>query len=339
MALSSGHILEISRGETFLSGKTADVHISGTDIIHIPVPSYRIPKVKSSAGYCAGNGTDLIDLFIGQEGTLSVILEAEIGLPEKPAGIFSAFIFFDNEPDSWAFTKDARRAGPGVLSIEYFGENALYLVKQKYPNIPARKKAAIFLEEEIPVTGIGDIPDRWMGIMARHGASADDAWVAASERDADMFTQLRYAIPESINDILRREGMQKLATDIAVPEEHFMDMMYFYDSVLKKNGLRNVIFGHVGENHVHVNVLPRSESERHLARAVVMEFVKKAVSLDGTVSAEHGIGKLKHEYLAQMYGRQGILEMVRIKKALDPKWLLGQGNIFPIELSGIAGPL
>ena len=63
-----------------------------------------------------------------------------------------------------------------------------------------------------------------------------------------------------------------------------------------------------------------------------MQFVKKGISLGGTCSAEHGIGKIKHPYLREMYGEKGISEMVRIKKAFDPACILNQGNIFKKEL-------
>ena len=332
MALPSGKIFEISRGEIMLSGSNPVFRLSDGTVISIPIPSYKMPAVKNAAGYFAGHGTDLLDLFIGQEGTLSVILEAEMGLVKKPAEIFSAFVFFKSDQVSWNFSRDARKAGTGVLSIEYFGANALDLVRAKNPNVPSGMKAAIFLEEEVPGEGIGDIPDKWLKLLSKHNASIDDTWVAMNERDADSFTQLRYAIPEAINDILHREGIQKLATDIAVPEERFLEMMMFYKAGLEKHGLRNVVFGHIGENHVHVNILPRSEKETLIAKQLALEFVRKAVAMGGTVSAEHGIGKLKHGYLEEMYGRSGVLEMARIKRAIDPKWLLGQGNIFPKEV-------
>ena len=96
--------------------------------------------------------------------------------------------------------------------------------------------------------------------------------------------------------------------------------------------MRDVIFGHIGENHVHANALPASESELERAKSICLKFVKKGVSLGGTVSAEHGIGKIKHMYLKEMYGDKGISEMVKVKKVFDPECILGLDNIFPKEL-------
>ena len=93
-----------------------------------------------------------------------------------------------------------------------------------------------------------------------------------------------------------------------------------------------VIFGHVGENHLHVNMLPKTQEEFTKSRTIYMDFVRKAVGLEGTVSAEHGIGKLKHAYLEVMYGRKNIEQMAALKKSLDPACILGLDNIFPKEL-------
>jgi len=96
--------------------------------------------------------------------------------------------------------------------------------------------------------------------------------------------------------------------------------------------LFHIKFGHIGENHLHVNLLPKSEEEKVVAKDLIMKFVKKAISLGGTISAEHGVGKIKHAYLREMYGEAGIREMIRIKKTFDPNGILGRNNIFPQEL-------
>ena len=121
--------------------------IPGGRVIDIPMPAYKMPNVKNSAGYYAKPGMDLVDLFIGQEGTLSVITEIEIGLVNKPDGILSMFVFFDREPDAWLFAKDARIV-KGILSIEYFDSNALKLLYVKFTNVPRDKRCAIFFEQE-----------------------------------------------------------------------------------------------------------------------------------------------------------------------------------------------
>ncbi|MFA5145975.1 MAG: FAD-binding oxidoreductase [Candidatus Omnitrophota bacterium] len=342
MVMADGSMLELRRGEKFLSGKMPGMMTASGALLRLPFPSYRMPDVKNSAGYYARDGMDLIDLFIGQEGTLSVITEAEMGLAEKPRGIFGCFVFFTAPRDAWGFASELktmsqrRMAGRktetlDVLSVEYFDTNAVGMLRSGNKNVPGKARAAIFFEEELP----GGRDDARFGIVerliSRHRSSLDDTWVAMNEKELDDFTAFRYAIPETINDIVRRSGFRKLSTDIAVPDKGSYEMMRFYTDLLRDTRIEHVIFGHIGENHVHVNLLPRSEDEARRSQELCLKFVRKGVALGGTVSAEHGIGKTRHRYLEEMYGKEGVREMARLKKALDPDGILSPGNIFAAE--------
>lgn len=330
MVLAGGEVLDIRRGERFLKKGDSAVKLSGGGEIVIPVPGYRMPNVKNSAGYFAKDGMDLIDLFIGQEGTLSVVTEAEIGLVKKPFGIFSAFVFFKKEEDAWNFAESSRSLG--ALSIEYFDNNALKLLSEKAPNVPPDAACAIFFEDEVSGGDDDRVMKKWVELISEYGISPDEAWGAAGENDVERFNEFRRSIPEAVNDIVRKSGFRKLSTDIAVPREKFSEMAGYYKNAFKEREVRHVIFGHIGECHLHVNLLPESEAQMAVAGQLALSFVKKGVSLGGTVSAEHGIGKTKHRYLEMMYGRQGVLEMAGIKKAIDPHWILGLDNIFPRDI-------
>ena len=251
-----------------------------------------------------------------------------------PYKIFSSFVFFKDALDAWSFAADARRSS--ALSIEYFDVNALRLLRAVNGNVPGDAQGAIFFEQELTERGEESIIDGWLKTIAKHNASLDDTWAAMTADEAEKFNQFRYSIPESINDIVRRTGMRRLSTDIAVPENRLLEMMNFYVDALSACGIEHVIFGHIGECHLHVNLLPGNETEHKRSKDICLAFIKKGVSLGGTVSAEHGIGKTRREYLEQMYGRQGILEMARIKRRLDPNWILGLDNIFPKEILSAA---
>lgn len=333
MVLATGEIFKLRRGEVMLSGRNISLSLPGGRLIEVALPSYNMPDVKNAAGYFVKDNMDLIDLFIGQEGTLSVITEAELGLELKPPEIRSCFAFFKDEENSWAFAEDLkRRKDWKLLSVEYFSENALNLLRGKNPNVPAAARGAIFFEEEGELGKRYSAADRWLKLIEARGGSVDDTWVAMNEKEAENFTSFRYAIPEAVNEIVKASGFRKFSTDIAVPGDGFPEMMRFYRDTFRGDRMRNVIFGHIGENHVHANALPASESELKRAKEICLNFIKKGVSLGGTVSAEHGIGKIKHEYLKEMYGDKGISEMVMIKKAFDPECILGLDNIFPKEL-------
>lgn len=337
MVLPGGDIFEVRRGSNRITKESSKLVLQSGREINIPFPGYRMPSTKNAAGYYFADGMDLIDLFIGQEGTLSVIVELGLDLVKKPDRIFSCFVFFKKEEDSWAFAEELRKgsaADPakGALSVEYFNSDALKFLREKSANVPYSANAAIFFEVE---TGEGQeaaVADRWLGAMTRNNASLDDTWVAMTEKDAREFTGLRYVIPESVNEIVKRSGYQKLSTDIAVPDDKFHEMMKFYKEIFSRGRIESVIFGHIGECHVHTNLLPKSEKELELAKDMVLALIEKGISLGGTVSAEHGVGKTKHRYLEMMYGLDGVLDMAKVKKAFDPNCILNLDNIFPRDM-------
>ena len=135
-----------------------------------------------------------------------------------------------------------------------------------------------------------------------------------------------------MNEWFSRYNQRKVSTDMAVPDEAFAGLFRLYKDTLKSSGLRYTIFGHIGDNHVHVNILPRNDEEGAHARKLYVEFLEYAASVGGTLSAEHGIGKLKRDYLRLFYNDAQLREMAALKKAFDPNGILGRGNIFSEEL-------
>ena len=123
-------------------------------------------------------------------------------------------------------------------------------------------------------------------------------------------------------------GLTKLGTDLAVPDESLAPVLSMYHADLGAAGLEHVIFGHIGNNHLHVNILPRDMADYERGKSIYAEWARRAVEMGGSVSAEHGIGKLKTVFLASQYGAQGIAEMAAVRRAFDPDGLLNPGNLF-----------
>lgn len=330
VVLSTGDVIDLERGRMFIKNRldfSLPLKNSG---IEIKIPSYSMPGIKNAAGYYVKDNMDLIDLFIGQEGTLGLILEADVMLGKKPESILSFFSFFASEKDALGFVREARLKN--ALSLEYMDSNSLNLLHSKHSNIPSDSIAMVYFEQDSKKDEESCLVESWIGLLEKHNAIMDKTYFADSERERGKLVEFRHALPEMINEIVKRNKLPKVGTDIAVPENRFSEMFEFYKEKLTSSGIDFVIFGHIGESHMHVNMLPRSEEEFKKSRSVYMDFVKKAVSLGGTISAEHGVGKLKHAYLEAMYGKKNIQEMAMLKKSLDPACILGMDNIFPKEL-------
>ena len=144
--LSDGESLDITRGRFFADagGRIILPLKSGDKAVQLP--RYVLPDIKNAAGYYNYPGMDLIDLFIGNEGTLGVISEIEIALKPLTGNIMGGMAFFLQEDAAWNFASDIRTAslhnrirklkGINALSLEYFDRHALSLLKEDYPHIP-----------------------------------------------------------------------------------------------------------------------------------------------------------------------------------------------------------
>ena len=155
----------------------------------------------------------------------------------------------------------------------------------------------------------------------------DDSWFAHDEKDVHAFHEFRHQIPILVNEKNAKDNREKIGTDMAVSDNYFDEMMRYYEKMLSDTGLPYVIFGHIGDNHLHINLLP-DPSQKNIALALYDEIAKKIFSWNGTVSAEHGIGKKKKKYLFQMVGKSNMEDLKKIKNTLDPQNRLGAGNIF-----------
>jgi FAD/FMN-containing dehydrogenase len=284
------------------------------DPVDFPVPSIPLPRTtKNTAGYLLDPGMEWIDLIAGSEGTLGLVLDAEVQLLPKPAGLLSGVVFFSGDSDALDAV-DQWRSLPRLNMIEYFDERSLKMMRARHPEIPERAQAALFIEQED-----GDV-DQWSERVS------EDSWFAAGDQDRERFRRFRHALPELVNDTMRRRGFLKLGSDFAVPFACNREMLAFYHARLRP--LDYVIFGHIGDAHVHVNILPASPEEFEAGKALLTEFARHAVSLGGTVSAEHGLGKRKAHLLALQYTEEQIQAMRSVKRRLDPQWLLNRGNLF-----------
>jgi len=111
-----------------------------------------------------------------------------------------------------------------------------------------------------------------------------------------------------------------------------MDIWQLYQQQIDALGLEWVAFGHIGNNHIHVNILPRNMEELQQGLELYQLFARKAVEWGGAVSAEHGIGKLKQKFLALMFTPEQLAQMRHVKSVLDPSHLLNPGDLFPLEV-------
>lgn len=313
VVLPTGEILHAKRGDAI----PADW----------PIPHWTEPAVKTAAGYAPP--LDLVDLFVGQEGTLGIITEATVRLTDLPRDVAGILAYFPSRDTALSFVSAAREAGKadpdGLVSprcLEYFDGHCLDLARDRVGGVPEEAACALFCEQEL-VADEDEHLGAWWELLVSCEALADDTLIATDPGTQEQLLQLRHAVPAGVNEEVIRNGMPKVGTDLAVPDAALPEMMDAYEAA----PMRHVLFGHIGDNHLHLNLLPTSAEELAQARAFYSELVSKALALGGTVSAEHGIGKLKRAYLAQMVGPETLAAFRALKDRLDPAWILGRGTL------------
>jgi len=341
VVLPSGDFLKIKRGEVFSENGFIVLKTEEGNLIRAKLPTYDQPDVrKNTSGYFTGEKLDAIDLFIGSEGTLGVITEIELKLLPKTEDVLSGIVFFRENDDLLnlvdevkALSFDARNSEAGDKNLdasvlEYFDEKSLEFIKEKFPDMPENMAGAIFFEQETKDENENALFEEWNGLFEKHNAEIEQSWFAVNQRDLEKMREFRHALPVSVNERIVRYKQRKVGTDMAVPDDKFASFLKFYKRKLMESGLDYVIFGHIGDNHLHVNMIPKNEEEMTKARYLYGRFIAQSIMLGGTISAEHGIGKLKSKYLYVMYGERYLNEMAELKKAFDVNNILGRGNIF-----------
>ncbi len=339
--------LMFANGDTAVVRRSADnntpwnrkvITESGSQILVPPLP-YTSPGIKNASGYYNSPDMEAVDLFIGSEGTLAAITGIGIFLHPK-VRIVSGLSFFGCDKGAFDFA-DFLRNENSVAAIEFFDGGSLSFIDRyrnrmsgSFPEFPVDSKAAILWE--YIENGLGNFEnemEKWEEALLDCGSSFDSTWSGFEDSENKRLHNFRHALPETINGIIAQNkrscaGIRKIGTDSAFPAGRFRNCYKEMMRLINKSNLTFAAFGHLGDYHIHINLIPYSADELSKALGLYDELMSLAISNGGTVSAEHGIGKIKKKYLAAMYGEEGIAAMRAVKSSLDPQGMLNPGNLF-----------
>lgn len=337
----NGDFLTLNRGEIYSKNGNFDFVSNNGNRYNFSVGDINMPKVKNASGYFLQQDMDLIDLFIGSEGTLCCFGNIKLKIIDKPRNTLGLIVFFDKIDNLFEFTNNIRDFSKlnnkisiehnqeiAARLIEYFDQNSLELLKNKFPQIPKNSIGSIWIEQEYNIEYEDLILEKWNNIINKYTAFSDDIWIALNDKEHENLREFRHELPLQVYENLTENSQKKIGLDTALPIENFDKLFYYYINQFDKINLKKVVFGHIGNCHLHANLFCNNEEEYKLAMKIYQDAIDIALENKGTVSAEHGIGKLKTQYLNQMYGQNNIEKMKRIKKVFDPKSLLNIGNIF-----------
>ena len=288
---------------------------------------HRRSHEKNTVGFAVAHHP--VDWFVGSEGTLGVVLEAELTLLPLPEHVTGMWVPFSALDDALAFVVAARASALMPRCLEFFDSRAFPLVRDAAadPAWAPGAGAVVYLEDVSPVTSFDD----WLALAELHHAMVDDIRVADDEPALREARRLRHAVPAAMNEAgaaRRPFGGRKVSTDWAVPHELLgVALRHAADAVMNHSSPVPVIYGHAGNGHPHQNFIARDADELARVNSAVEETLHHVLALGGTVAAEHGIGKLKRKWLPLQATPMEIAVMRGLKNALDPRGLMAPGNV------------
>lgn len=332
LVLASGDILEIERGQVAADDVGVFEIAETTRTYRVSIPTYRMPSVpKCSAGYYAAPGMDLVDLFIGSEGTLGIVASVTFRtIPAVPASCIF-FVTATSEAQGLDLVRDLRHAsletraahdptGIDVTAIEHMDRRCLDLLVEDGADrrhdvvIPDDAAVALVIQLDLPndlpgeevYAQVGRALDptsamtpliRMCRIVAAHGLLDRMEMALPAERArCERLFALREAVPTGVNQRIARvkavdSRIEKVAADMIVPFPAMAPMMAAYRDTFARHGLDGAVWGHISDGNVHPNVIPRSYEDVETGKAAIRDLGRLVTSLGGSPLAEHGVGR------------------------------------------------
>jgi FAD/FMN-containing dehydrogenase len=292
---------------------------------------------KNTVGFHAVQ--DPVDWMVGSEGTLGVIVEAELALVDLPVHEFGLALPFRSESDALAFVVAARRRGDDnrahrAQCLEFFDGQALGIARESLasPGWMAGAASLVYLEQAVTESeGMDAALDRWLSLAESFGVDAASIAVydgASGLRDARRF---RHAVPAHMNErgsARRAYGGRKVSTDWAVPYARLAGAIDTARRAADTHGVEQAVtYGHAGNGHPHQNFIAADGDELRRITEVIDETLHMVLQLGGTVAAEHGLGKLKRHWLRTQLSATQLDVMRALKDTLDPAGVFAPGNV------------
>lgn len=291
---------------------------------------FRRPLVeKNTAGYAPAH--DLVDWFVGSEGTLGAIVSAELRVLAKPARETGLGVPLPSFAAAVAFVRAARASSLiAPRCLEYFDAEAFRIARAGTGGGAWGQdgQVMIYAEDSSP----GDLRlDDWLALAEAHGAVDADLRVFEGDAAIREARRLRHAVPAAMHEraapMLARGG-RRISTDWAVPLARVEEAVTLANSLAAAAGIKPAVtYGHLGNGHPHQNFIAADAEDVVVHEAVVERTLKAVIAMGGTVAAEHGIGKLKARWLGLQATPSQVALMRAAKHEFDPAGRMAPGNV------------
>ncbi|MCK5808257.1 FAD-binding oxidoreductase [bacterium] len=345
VVLPNGEIVTLKRGECKAKNLTLTLNTKSGKPATIPLPAYTMPQTKNAAGIYAKPDMDAVDLFIGSEGILATIVSLDINIIPRITS-FSALLFTLDDETAISLVPIMKKMFETRLEfLEFADENAVDLIRRTSENdtkvqqlgTPFKDAGALLFFDikidEMQSKETAETLNKINILLNNSDTNPSHCLIGWSDENRELIRYMRHLVPERVNEavaINKRSypELHKVGTDFAVPDSDFGELYNYSRALLIESDIPFVVFGHIGQSHLHFNMLPQTPEQMKIAKECYYRMAQKSVSLGGTISAEHGVGKIKRDYLEILYKKEGVEMMRKTKKSLDPHFLLNRGTMF-----------
>jgi glycolate oxidase/D-lactate dehydrogenase len=278
------------------------------------------PVIKDVAGY------DLTKLFVGSEGTLGLITSSNLKLIPKPKARATALALFENlEHVGRAVTK-IMTSGIFPSALEFMDRDAIKAVEDFKPvGLPRDVEALLLIEVDGSPQSVREDINQIKGLLEPMGIRVK---TAESKKEEERLWMARKSLGPALGNL--KSG--KINEDIVFPRIYLSEAIPKLRQIAEKYHLLMVIFGHIGDGNLHVNLLydKQNREEEEKAERAVDEVFELALSYHGSITGEHGVGLTKKKFLKWQFGDIGYELLKGIKLLFDPKNLFNPGKMVEV---------
>ena len=271
-------------------------------------------------------GYDLTRLFVGSEGTLGIVTEITLRLLPKPAARKTMLIAFATIEGAAQAVSAIIRSKIIPTTLEFMDAAAINCVRATASiNLPPDCQAVLIVEVDGDAAILTSQAEAIVAIIEPLGIL--EIRVAETPDESEAIWKVRRAVSPS----LRHLNPHKFNEDIVVPRSRVPEMIRALEALSARYGVPIVNFGHAGDGNIHVNVMVDLDQDgmRETVEQILTEIFQITVSLNGSVSGEHGIGTAKAPFIGLELDEATLSAMRAIKSALDPNNIMNPGKIFP----------
>jgi D-lactate dehydrogenase (cytochrome) len=275
---------------------------------------------KTSSGY------DLINLFVGSEGTLAIVVEATVRLRGVPEELSAAVATFPSVEKAGKAVFEIVRSGLDPASLELLAPECVELInREKDMGLPVLP--TLFMEFHGPSkTQLAEVMDMVHAVCLPLACRDFRPGLGRDERDR--LLKARYELGEMI--IRSHPGRSHIAIDVAVPVSAYPEIISLARKESREVDIPGYVLSHAGDGNLHLVLMGKKgdKKEWEIIEQVNARVVTRAIELGGTATGEHGVGIGKRKFMEAEHGRS-LAWMRQIKHLFDPKGILNPGKIFP----------